>query len=104
MFILKEYSKVWQDIKSEKDVDEMELNEEANKSLEDWNDPVQEYFCLFCDKSFDKEPDILDHLLNEHRFDFKASILMNNSFHDQVKLINYIRRQVVKIKVFLCFF
>ena len=89
-----EYSKVWQDIKSEKDMDDAEINE-ANKTIEDWNDPAEEYFCLFCDKSFKNESHILDHMDDVHKFNFKSNILMVNlSFYEQVKIINYIRRQV----------
>lgn len=69
---------------------------DANKSLEDWNDPVQEYFCLFCDKSFENETEILNHMNDSHKFDFRSNILKNDlSFYEQVKMINYIRRQVL---------
>ncbi len=101
--LIKEYSKLWSDIKSERDIDEMEFTE-ANKSLEDWNDPIQEYFCLFCDKSFENESDILNHMNDLHRFDFKSNILNNDlSFYEQVKLINYIRRQVFIQEIIILF-
>jgi hypothetical protein len=69
-------------------------------SIEDWNDVVQTYFCLFCDKSFEIEDEIINHMIETHKFDLKAIMTQNElSFYSQVKFVNYIRQQV-KNKLF----
>ena len=104
-----EYRKVWHDIKSEKDVDEdNDFNKENedkkdSPSIEDWNDPIQTYFCLFCENSFENEDDILSHMMKYHKFDLKKYLSENNlSFYNQVKLINYIRQQMFSNNCFVC--
>lgn len=100
-----EYSKVWQDLKSERDFDDLDTGQEQdNVAIEDWNDdPGLSLFCLFCDDCFEKEDDILTHMLAEHCFDLKAIITERNlSFYNQVKLINYIRRQQFLNVCFIC--
>lgn len=94
---LKEYSKFWQDIKSEKDNEDS--NPEQPETIEDWNDPVQTFYCLFCTQSYDGEEEIIQHMNSKHEFDFRRLISDNAelSFYNQVKLINYIRRQVGRI-------
>lgn len=71
-----------------------------SEQLDDWTDPVQNYYCLFCDKSYDNEEEIISHMNSTHGFDFRTKICQNGdlSFHGQVKLINYIRRQVQREK------
>lgn len=71
-------------------------------SLEDWNDdPAQLFVCLFCEKSFEKEDLILNHMQQEHDFNFKSIITSEGlSFYDQVKILNFIRRQVNQDKFF----
>ncbi len=98
-----EYSKVWQDLKSERDGDDQD-QDQAQTSIEDWNDdPGYCLFCLFCDECFEKEEDILSHMLCGHGFDFKSAICSRNlSFYNQVKLINYIRRQQFLNVCFVC--
>jgi hypothetical protein len=84
-------------------------------SIDDWDENFQIYYCLFCDNSFENEELILEHLKvclpiillltlnqilhilfkNNHNFDLRATIQTHNlSFYTQVKLINYIRREV----------
>ncbi|RNA31813.1 zinc finger protein 277-like [Brachionus plicatilis] len=96
-----EYSKYWQEIKHERDTEENRIhNQERNPSLEDWNDPVQTYCCLFCDESFEDETEIVDHMNLGHKFDLKSTQFL--SFYNQIKLINYIRRQVFLKNCFIC--
>ena len=100
-----EYSKVWQDLKSEKDIDEIDpLQDENNNEIDDWNDdPGLCLYCLFCDDCFEKEDGILDHMLSKHDFDLKSIITNRNlSFYNQIKLINYIRRQQCSNICFIC--
>lgn len=94
-----EYKMQWHDIKSERD----EVDPEQN-SIDDWNDdPGLCLFCLFCDEYFDSEDDILSHMINKHGFDLKSAISEKNlSFYNQVKLINYIRRQQFSDLCFVC--
>ncbi|CAF0704556.1 unnamed protein product [Brachionus calyciflorus] len=96
-----EYSKYWQEIKQERDLDDYKRNSpEPNPSIEDWNDPVQTYYCLFCDEQFEDEDGIMGHMNLKHNFDLKSIDFL--SFYNQVKLINYIRRQAFLNKCFIC--
>ena len=93
---------MWRDIKQEDEADENDLFTDE-KEIEDWNDPIQTYFCLFCDNSCEDDQEILDHMINQHQFDLRAINTNNNlSFYNQVKLINYIRRQVYSKCCFVC--
>jgi hypothetical protein len=77
--------------------------DDNDQSIEDWNDPVQTYFCLFCDDAFETEDEILNHMISQHKYDLKSIISqMKLSFYNQVKLINYIRRQVLTNTCFIC--
>lgn len=97
-----EYSKVWKDIKSERDTEDKEFLNDS-ETIEDWTDPVQTYYCLFCDNSFENENEIFDHMINKHQFDLNEINSSNQlSFYNQVKLVNYIRRQVYSKQCFIC--
>jgi hypothetical protein len=94
-----EIGKLWHDIKCENDIDDKDDDDFNKLTIEDWIEPSSKeysYYCLFCDNvSFDEEDQILEHLIDKHDFDLKKVFKQNNlSFYSQVKLINYIRRQV----------
>ena len=73
-------------------------------NIEDWNDPIQNYFCLFCKESFENEDDILSHMIKDHKYDLKSNLTkFNLSFYNQVKLINYMRQQVLEMFFFIIF-
>ena len=74
----------------------IKLSNRQIPSLEDWNDESDQVFvCLFCEKSFETEDTIINHMNEMHDFNFKSIITSNNlSFYDQVKILNFIRRQV----------
>ncbi len=76
---------------------------DEKETIEDWNDPVQTYFCLFCDNSFEDDQEILSHMIKEHLFDLKLISSSNQlSFYNQIKLVNYIRRQVYLKNCHIC--
>ncbi len=98
----KEYNKVWQEIKSEKTTEDNDIFDQ-DSSIEEWNEPAQTYFCLFCDDAFDEEKEILEHMSEAHSFDLIATNADHKlSFYQQVKLLNYIRRQVYLKTCFVC--
>lgn len=99
-----EYSKVWKDIKIERDENDNVLIDECDDDeINDWDDPIQTYFCLFCDDSFENDEHILEHMIKKHQFDLiQISESQKLSFYNQVKLINYIRRKVYLKTCFIC--
>uniref|UniRef100_H2YQT7 C2H2-type domain-containing protein n=1 Tax=Ciona savignyi TaxID=51511 RepID=H2YQT7_CIOSA len=60
-----------------------------------WNEEGQQAVCFFCDASFDQSDKVYEHMTMAHDFDFvQMRQEMQMSFYQQVKMINYIRRQV----------
>ncbi|KAK9506151.1 hypothetical protein O3M35_008138 [Rhynocoris fuscipes] len=68
----------------------------------DWEDEIQQpIVCLFCELSFPSWPAILSHMKNQHSFNYEEHSLALD-FYEQVKLVNYIRRQVYRNHCVTC--
>uniref|UniRef100_A0A1B6FTR1 C2H2-type domain-containing protein n=1 Tax=Cuerna arida TaxID=1464854 RepID=A0A1B6FTR1_9HEMI len=71
----------------------------------DWSDWTEEtgdsIVCLLCPHSSTNWEDITSHLVNEHNFNYE-DLTADLDFYQQVKLVNYIRRQVYKKSCMIC--
>lgn len=96
-----EMGKNWHQVQNEPDDDELSDAENSDRCVSDgnWSDWEEDedkvenpVVCLFCEtsSSFDE---ILSHMNGCHGFDF-ARICVEMDFYQQVKLVNYVRRQV----------
>jgi len=84
-----ELGKNWQVILTEPE----SLDEDDDWS--GWNGENPSCFCFFCPASFNEADKVYDHMKAEHKFDFKhIRDDKQLSFYQQVKMINYIRREV----------
>ncbi|XP_015764929.1 PREDICTED: zinc finger protein 277-like [Acropora digitifera] len=107
---LHELGKTWEDIQNEIEEEE-ETRTDGNADEEDWNDwkdDLPPTVCLFCDNSYPVTRQVLQHMKDEHCFDFLAvTHSLGLDFYHQVKIVNYVRRQVyqnncVKCEVNFC--
>ncbi|XP_078488107.1 zinc finger protein 277 [Ciona intestinalis] len=85
-----ELGKNWETLQGE--------SERLDSNLDDWsgwNEESQHAVCFFCDAAFDQSDKVYDHMTEGHDFDFRTMRQeMQMSFYQQVKMINFIRRQV----------
>uniref|UniRef100_F6Q3Y2 C2H2-type domain-containing protein n=1 Tax=Ciona intestinalis TaxID=7719 RepID=F6Q3Y2_CIOIN len=85
-----ELGKNWETLQGE--------SERLDSNLDDWsgwNEESQHAVCFFCDAAFDQSDKVYDHMTEAHDFDFRTMRQeMQMSFYQQVKMINFIRRQV----------
>ncbi|XP_029397046.1 zinc finger protein 277 isoform X2 [Mus pahari] len=95
-----ELGKSWEEVQSEDDRELLDLQED------DWSD-WQEYpvsaVCLFCEKQEETIDKLYVHMKDTHEFDLlriKSELGLN--FYQQVKLVNFIRRQVHQCKCYGC--
>lgn len=100
-----ELGKTWEDIQNEMEEDE-ETRHYHNADEEDWDDwkgDLPPTVCLFCDESYTSTNQALQHIKDEHSFDFLATKRsLGLDFYHQVKIVNYIRRQVYKNNCVKC--
>eukprot|EP00095_Tigriopus_kingsejongensis_P009324 maker-scaffold486_size158769-snap-gene-0.29 protein:Tk09324 transcript:maker-scaffold486_size158769-snap-gene-0.29-mRNA-1 annotation:"zinc finger protein 277" len=100
-----EFGKNWEAVSKEQDLDEDDQDDLPNgfdsdkgddeNDWSDWRGDLQGAVCLFCPVNYTDIDNLLTHMTSIHDFDFQH---MRNSlklsFYQQVKLINYVRRQV----------
>ena len=89
-----EPGKTWKEIMEE--FDEYAQNEDWS----DWFEPDIEAICLFCDFQ-SSEQDILSKHISSHNFDF-LGLKRDFSIYQQIKIVNYVRRQVHEKKCIFC--
>ncbi|XP_014678679.1 PREDICTED: zinc finger protein 277-like, partial [Priapulus caudatus] len=91
------------DIPADSSQSETENIGEDHENDKDWTDWVEEekervgggVVCLFCSCSHSELDASLTHMKQAHQFDLKAIISSQQlSFYQQVKLVNFIRRQM----------
>ena len=72
--------------------------EKLDANSDDWSgwfEESQKAYCFFCKSSFTEAGKVYEHMNTDHGFDFiHMREEMHLSFYQQIKLINYIRRQV----------
>ena len=93
-----ELGKNWQIMQSE--------SERLDGNSDDWSgwsEECQKAYCFFCSESFEVADKVYKHMKEKHDFDFLfLRQEMQLSFYQQIKLINYIRRQVHMAKLAGC--
>jgi len=87
-----ELGKTWEEIQNEED------EEDGKQSDEDWGDWTEEEWtavCLFCEHMDRTASQLITHMKDEHDFHFpNKKEYPATGFYQQVKVVNYIRRQV----------
>ena len=70
-------------------------DETQENDWSDWRGNLSGAVCLFCPATYTDFSDILAHMSIVHEFDYRAlKDQMKLNFYQQIKLINYIRRQI----------
>ncbi|XP_062276996.1 zinc finger protein 277 [Scomber scombrus] len=95
-----ELGKTWEEVQSE---DDRELVDEEDDDWSDWQAHPVSAVCLFCDHQSETMEQIYTHMKETHDFDLhKLRIELNLRFYQQVKLVNYIRRQIHQSRCYGC--
>ncbi|XP_078454979.1 zinc finger protein 277 isoform X2 [Lampetra planeri] len=99
-----EFGKKWEEVLSE-DATRDDATDEANDD-DDWSDwkehPVCAV-CLFCDHMTDTTDSLHQHMQERHGFDLPTvRTSLGLRFYQQVKLVNFIRRQVHMLRCYGC--
>ncbi|XP_024418798.2 zinc finger protein 277 isoform X1 [Desmodus rotundus] len=87
-----ELGKSWEEVQSE---DDRELIDHQEEDWSDWEEQPASAVCLFCEKQAETIEKLCIHMKGAHEFDLleiKAELGLN--FYQQVKLVNFIRRQI----------
>lgn len=104
-----EMGKNWQQVADEKEGTDLggytSGSEAADGDVADWDDwneaTTMTVTCLLCDAQCDQWEATIQHLKQEHRFDFHA-VVGHLDFYQKVKLVNYIRNQVDEKACIVC--
>ncbi|XP_073974270.1 zinc finger protein 277 [Rhodnius prolixus] len=73
-----------------------------NDDWSDWEEELQQpIVCLFCELSLPEWASVLSHMKNQHSFNYEEHTLALD-FYEQVKVVNYIRRQVYRNRCIIC--
>ncbi|XP_077452186.1 zinc finger protein 277 isoform X1 [Stigmatopora argus] len=95
-----ELGKSWEEVQSE---DDRELVEDKDDDWSDWRACPILAVCLFCDDQRDTMDDIYAHMKEVHGFDLQhLKAQLNLTFYQQVKLVNFIRRQIHQNRCYAC--
>lgn len=100
--------KNWKELQNEPEYEREEaISDEEyvynEKEWEDWTEPGQTSLCLFCTKTDEDVNSILTHMKDEHSFDLHTiKIKLGLNFYHQVKIVNYVRKQVYQNKCPKC--
>ncbi|KAK3102972.1 hypothetical protein FSP39_015396 [Pinctada imbricata] len=91
-----EMGKNWEVIQSEHDIAyDTEGNTDTEDEWEGWEESGSQAVCLFCEFASGNAERLNSHMQELHDLDLKEiKLRMNLNFYQQVKLVNYIRRQV----------
>ena len=75
-------------------------DDEEDNNWSDWRGNLSGAVCLFCPANYTEFSDLLKHMNIVHEFDYenlKSQLSLN--FYQQIKLINFIRRQMHLLQV-----
>ncbi|XP_062418819.1 zinc finger protein 277 [Pungitius pungitius] len=94
-----ELGKTWEEVQSE---DDRELLEE-DEDWSDWRSHPVSAVCLFCEDQSETMEQIYAHMKEAHGFDLHGlRTKLNLRFYQQVKLVNFIRREVHQGRCYGC--
>ncbi|XP_072257621.1 zinc finger protein 277 isoform X2 [Pyxicephalus adspersus] len=95
-----ELGKNWEEVQSE---DDREIGRNNEEDWSDWEEHPISAVCLFCDKQADTNEKLLCHMKDNHYFDLhKIKVDLGLKFYQQVKLVNFIRRQIHQCRCHGC--
>ncbi|CAN9498817.1 unnamed protein product [Ophioblennius macclurei] len=95
-----ELGKSWEEVQSE---DDRELLDQEDDDWSDWQAHPVSAVCLFCDHQSDTMEQIYTHMKESHGFDLHSlKTELNLKFYQQVKLVNFIRRQIHHSRCYGC--
>ncbi|XP_028400631.1 zinc finger protein 277-like [Dendronephthya gigantea] len=96
-----EVGKNWHDILDE---DDTEINQKSkDENWDDWQEEDIPIHCLFCKVTSPTIQEILNHMKKCHGFDLlKTKKNQGLNFYEEVKIVNYVRRQVYNSKCIFC--
>uniref|UniRef100_A0A671U1J3 Zinc finger protein 277 n=1 Tax=Sparus aurata TaxID=8175 RepID=A0A671U1J3_SPAAU len=95
-----ELGKTWEEVQSE---DDRELVDDEDDDWSDWQAHPVSAVCLFCDHQSETMDQIYTHMKEAHGFDLhKLRTELNLRFYQQVKLVNFIRRQIHQSRCYGC--
>ncbi|XP_040199747.1 zinc finger protein 277 [Rana temporaria] len=95
-----ELGKNWEDVQSE---DDREFGDNNEEDWSDWEELPVFAVCLFCDKQAATNEELLGHMKDFHHFDLqKIKVDLGLKFYQQVKLVNFIRRQIHQCRCHGC--
>ncbi|XP_069484014.1 zinc finger protein 277 isoform X2 [Ambystoma mexicanum] len=95
-----ELGKTWEEVQSE---DDRELIDSQDDDWSDWDEHPASAVCLFCEKLADTTEKLLTHMKDTHGFDlFQMKADLGLKFYQQVKLVNFIRREIHMCRCHFC--
>ncbi|KTG32871.1 hypothetical protein cypCar_00003946 [Cyprinus carpio] len=95
-----ELGKTWEEVQSE---DDRELFEDEDDDWSDWQAHPVCAVCLFCEQQAETMEKIYTHMEETHEFDLhKLKTDLSLKFYQQVKLVNYIRRELHQCRCYCC--
>uniref|UniRef100_UPI00358FB951 zinc finger protein 277 isoform X2 n=1 Tax=Myxine glutinosa TaxID=7769 RepID=UPI00358FB951 len=95
-----EFGKKWKDVLSE---DDRGTKDEADDDWSDWQGFPECAVCLFCDAMAESTEKLHEHMQEMHEFDLpRLRHELGLSFYQQVKLVNFIRREVYRKRCYAC--
>lgn len=98
-----ESGKNWETIQNESDIFIRSPIEDSDEDWRDWEEESSDVVCLFCDLTSSDVDKLMLHMNEKHMFDFdEIKTTLKLTFYQQVKLINYIRRQMYQKNCFMC--
>ncbi|XP_048356836.1 zinc finger protein 277 [Sphaerodactylus townsendi] len=95
-----EFGKSWEEVQSEDDRELLDIQEE---DWSDWEEHPVCAVCLFCEKQADTTEKLYVHMEEVHGFDLlKIKSDYGLNFYQQVKLVNFVRREVHQCRCYSC--
>uniref|UniRef100_A0A8C4J093 Zinc finger protein 277 n=1 Tax=Dromaius novaehollandiae TaxID=8790 RepID=A0A8C4J093_DRONO len=95
-----EFGKSWEEVQSE---DDRELLDNLEEDWSDWEEHPMCAVCLFCEQQADTTEKLYFHMQKSHGFDFlKIKSEHGLNFYQQVKLVNFIRREIHHCRCYNC--
>ncbi|KAK5901571.1 hypothetical protein CesoFtcFv8_006926 [Champsocephalus esox] len=95
-----ELGKTWEEVQSE---DDREMVDDGDDDWSDWQSHPVSAVCLFCDHQSETMEQIYTHMKDAHGFDLhKLRTELSLRFYDQVKLVNFLRRQLHQSRCYGC--
>lgn len=95
-----ELGKTWEEVQSE---DDRELVDDGDEDWSDWQAHPISAVCLFCEHQSETMDKIYAHMKDAHGFDLhRLRLELNLHFYQQVKLVNFIRRQIHQSRCYGC--